>query len=194
MDQLSESTRGRIIAIRAAEPRRKASSIARELDVSRERVRQLLVSLGMETRIRGRSEESLQKARIARREKNRRPEVRAHAREQRRLHPVPDQLRMDRWYRSQYGVSWEQYHLILEEQGGGCALCGCGPDVQLRRMHLDHDHSTGKVRGVLCTGCNTFLGRVEKAGKAYMERLRLYVEGRWGVVDRVMPREGTTGA
>lgn len=58
-----------------------------------------------------------------------------------------------------YGISLEDYEAMLEKQGGVCAACG---DVETRKdtQHLavDHDHSTGVVRGILCQKCNTALG------------------------------------
>ena len=53
-----------------------------------------------------------------------------------------------------YGLSRRDYESILEWQGGGCAFCKRN-DIQ---MHVDHDHSTGRVRGILCHLCNTGLG------------------------------------
>jgi hypothetical protein len=44
---------------------------------------------------------------------------------------------------------------MIEAQGGLCAICA-GP---LDRPHVDHDHETGKVRGILCFNCNAGLGK-----------------------------------
>jgi len=55
-----------------------------------------------------------------------------------------------------YGITLDEYNKLLEKQGGGCAVCGKSPDS--RRLHVDHDHKTGAVRGLLCSGCNTALG------------------------------------
>ncbi len=45
-------------------------------------------------------------------------------------------------------------------QGGVCAVCGNSPNMSKKRggLHVDHDHSTGKVRGLLCESCNVGLG------------------------------------
>lgn len=45
---------------------------------------------------------------------------------------------------------------LLEKQGGLCAVCMKAPVVPC----LDHDHGTGKIRGVLCRGCNLFEGTI----------------------------------
>ena len=61
-----------------------------------------------------------------------------------------------------YGIDSEEYDRILRSQNGVCAICE-QPETHLshgRIVHLsvDHDHDTGKVRGVLCNACNKGLG------------------------------------
>lgn len=46
------------------------------------------------------------------------------------------------------------YERQLAAQGGHCAVCPGKPKT--RRLHIDHDHATGKVRGLLCYSCNRF--------------------------------------
>lgn len=57
--------------------------------------------------------------------------------------------------RKRYGLTIEQFDLLVEEQMGVCPVClgylGDDPCI-------DHDHETGKVRGVLCRKCNLMLG------------------------------------
>ena len=57
---------------------------------------------------------------------------------------------------SRYHLTDEQYIEILKTQGGQCALC------EGNAAHIDHDHKTGRVRGVLCKACNLMLGVFEK--------------------------------
>jgi len=54
-----------------------------------------------------------------------------------------------------YNITLEEYNLILEQQGGKCAMCGRKPNGV--RLHVDHDHSTRVVRGLLCWSCNRLL-------------------------------------
>ena len=53
-----------------------------------------------------------------------------------------------------YGITPEQYALMLEGQGGGCFFC---PTKKGRRLVVDHDHTTGTVRGVLWISHNAAL-------------------------------------
>lgn len=56
-----------------------------------------------------------------------------------------------------YGITPEQYKDMHETQQGKCAICNTEPKTK-RGLHVDHDHGTGKVRGLLCHGCNVALG------------------------------------
>lgn len=50
------------------------------------------------------------------------------------------------------GVDDGTYHAMLRVQGGHCKLCPSTPKT--RRFHVDHDHSSGRVRALLCHRCN----------------------------------------
>jgi hypothetical protein len=61
--------------------------------------------------------------------------------------------------KSRYGISVAEYDRLFEAQAGKCALCdkpplGCGKSV---RLHVDHDHANGAIRGLLCHKCNSAL-------------------------------------
>ena len=64
----------------------------------------------------------------------------------------------------------EQYLKLLTKQKGLCALCH-KPPTRGRQLDADHDHRTGRIRGLLCNPCNLFVGRLEENGdflaKAY---------------------------
>lgn len=74
-----------------------------------------------------------------------------------------------------YGITLEQYNDMADAQGRTCGLCGEVPDTE-RRMHVDHDHVTGKIRALLCHHCNLLLGNAkDSVGRlrqaiAYLER------------------------
>jgi hypothetical protein len=56
--------------------------------------------------------------------------------------------------RHRYGITAAQVDRMIAEQGGVCALCKAAEP-----KHVDHDHATGRVRGILCFGCNGGLGQ-----------------------------------
>lgn len=56
--------------------------------------------------------------------------------------------------RLRYGLTEEGYQLLYELQEGCCAICGESQPV----LHIDHDHDTDIIRGLLCYGCNNGLG------------------------------------
>lgn len=63
--------------------------------------------------------------------------------------------------KSMYGLTLEGYANMLSRQGGTCAACPRSPDQEKHGvLHIDHDHHTGVVRGLLCSNCNTALGLV----------------------------------
>lgn len=57
-----------------------------------------------------------------------------------------------------FGLTPEQYDEMFRAQGGLCAICGKPPSGRRRYLDVDHDHKNGRVRGLLCHLCNTFIG------------------------------------
>jgi Recombination endonuclease VII len=62
--------------------------------------------------------------------------------------------------RKKYGITLEQYQAMLEKQNGVCAVGGehCKSG---RALSVDHDHTTGKLRGLLCGNCNRGIGYLQ---------------------------------
>lgn len=58
-----------------------------------------------------------------------------------------------------YGITQADYEQVHYLQGGGCHLCGRGVD-EVGQLVVDHCHSTGTLRGLLCRDCNMALGYV----------------------------------
>lgn len=81
-----------------------------------------------------------------------------------------------RWRRYSYGVTEQVYQHMWDKQDGLCGNPECGTFIVLntRRCHIDHCHTTGRVRGLLCVKCNLLLGQIEKHA-TYLEGLQLYL-------------------
>jgi len=67
-----------------------------------------------------------------------------------------------------YGITPKEYQNIFKRQNGKCALCKKFPDKH-KCLMVDHNHSTGKVRGLLCKSCNFLVGTFEKRMALLME-------------------------
>lgn len=58
-----------------------------------------------------------------------------------------------------YNLKPGEYDALLLAQGGLCAICRADtPGIRTRSFYVDHDHDTGRVRGLLCHRCNSALG------------------------------------
>ena len=60
-----------------------------------------------------------------------------------------------------YNLSVDEYEQMYAEANGCCQVCGIKEEHLNKRLAVDHCHTTGKVRGLLCTKCNTALGQLE---------------------------------
>jgi hypothetical protein len=58
--------------------------------------------------------------------------------------------------KAKYGISLEDYEALLEGQDGMCAICS---EEGTRQLSVDHCHTTGRIRGLLCDNCNHALGK-----------------------------------
>lgn len=79
----------------------------------------------------------------------------------------------DKYLRKTYGISLEDYQSILSVQGGVCAICKKTPSDNIS-LHVDHDHKTGFIRGLLCYQCNDGLGNF-KDNKELLEKAIRYL-------------------
>lgn len=72
-----------------------------------------------------------------------------------------------------YGISLEEFDLMVTAQGDRCACCGTSePGGSKETWNVDHDHSTGKVRGLLCTNCNHGIGKLGDSIEGLEQALR----------------------
>jgi len=90
-----------------------------------------------------------------------------------------DDANADRYYKANYGVGILHVRGLLEEQNGVCAICKTTGFKMLSGhysgLNLDHCHSTGKVRGLLCHNCNRGLGLFKDSADCLKEAIR-YLE------------------
>lgn len=61
-----------------------------------------------------------------------------------------------------YGLILNDWNELFEKQQGCCAICGTHQSELERKLFVDHDHTTGKLRGLLCSKCNTALGYLQE--------------------------------
>lgn len=74
-----------------------------------------------------------------------------------------------------YGITAEEYKILYEAQGGRCAICRRATGAT-RRLAVDHDHKTGRVRGLLCKPCNRYgLGMFARDNPEIFDRAANYL-------------------
>lgn len=98
-----------------------------------------------------------------RRRNERKPGIRVH------------QVRLN-WLRCAYGLTEDAYVALLVSQDLRCGICREWLDLG-KNTHVDHDHRTGKVRGILCGVCNKGLGQFQDS-VSVLERAIQYLKGR----------------
>lgn len=86
----------------------------------------------------------------------------AYLRAYRQASPVIEKARS---LRADFGISLDAYNAMFAAQGGVCAICS-QPEThkrngKLKALAVDHDHGTGKIRGLLCSDCNTGIGKLK---------------------------------
>jgi len=96
------------------------------------------------------------KARVKRWQQANAEELNAYRRE-RRQDPIVKGRDRAGHLRRKYGITPAEYGQMLARQGGVCFLCGSHPRPPYS-LHVDHDHASGKIRGLLCFNCNYALG------------------------------------
>lgn len=104
----------------------------------------------------------------------RRREMRSQVQDRRRADPVKRRRDLDRRLSRKYGMTEEDFGILWDQQMGRCAICQISFDKD--RPHVDHDHESGEVRGLLCSLCNPGIGffrddsELLDAAAAYLRR------------------------
>ena len=86
--------------------------------------------------------------------------IRENSRKLKGVEPIRQRAK---WLKSSFGISVDQYNDILLLQDNKCAICGRTEELDGKNFAVDHDHKTGKMRGILCKRCNLLLGKFENS-------------------------------
>ena len=76
--------------------------------------------------------------------------------------------------KTRYGLTNEEYYRLAEKQGFKCAICG---RTIGNVLNVDHDHVTGRIRGLLCRYCNVLVDIIETKS-TLLEKVRAYISSR----------------
>jgi hypothetical protein len=74
-----------------------------------------------------------------------------------------------------YGITLQEHQEMYENQGGRCAICKKEGDGKWKKLCVDHNHETGKVRQLLCRRCNMILGQAYDDTSLFSEMI-LYLD------------------
>ena len=74
-----------------------------------------------------------------------------------------------------YNLTIEQYNEMFEKQNGCCAICDKHQSELTQILGIDHNHTTGDVRGLLCTQCNSAIGMVKESIEL-LEKCKQYLQ------------------
>jgi hypothetical protein len=74
-----------------------------------------------------------------------------------------------------YGISVEDYEIMVQAQNGNCGICL----KKTKRLYVDHNHKTKKIRGLLCNTCNSAIGLLQDSPEILMNAAK-YLEGNNG--------------
>lgn len=88
--------------------------------------------------------------------------------------PEKVKLSIRKWNLNKLGFTLELFDEMLNAQGNMCALCG-SDDPGAENWNADHDHKTGKARGLLCWSCNVTLGHIEAKDPGWTDRAKKYI-------------------
>lgn len=106
---------------------------------------------------------------------HRKQAMRERSREWRARNPAAVKKTNLRNHLREYGLTVEEFEAMLLAQSGRCAIC-ITPFAEVKEPHVDHDHKTGAVRGLLCKDCNLVLGCVDDSTDL-LARAIAYLDG-----------------
>jgi hypothetical protein len=99
-----------------------------------------------------------------------------HYRAVMRRNPAVQLADRDRKLQARYGITVDEADALMTARDWCCEICGRGAEAFVRGLCIDHDHRTGRVRGILCPLCNAGIGHLSEnpavlaAARAYLDR------------------------
>lgn len=119
---------------------------------------------------------------------------------------MPEEVRLDRYLRHKFNITYVQYMIVLESQDGVCAICK-RPETVVKNgdkvvaLSVDHNHAccpgprscgkTGCVRRLLCGFCNLAIGAIERVGSTDPFREYLETTFVWPEQEEIVRRVGS---
>lgn len=94
--------------------------------------------------------------------------------------------RRDASLMKKYGITSEVYDQLMLDQNGACAICrsNLAGNINSERLYVDHDHTTGEVRGLLCHPCNVAIGLMKDDPDVLLDAATYLLRNR-----NVLPKE-----
>jgi hypothetical protein len=106
------------------------------------------------------------------------PEMVSMQRVRRRIKKM--NAKIDQDLRYHYDITLERYNELLAKQEGVCAICKkLEVNSRIKRLVVDHDHKTGKIRGLLCHRCNCGIGYMKDDLQLLQMAIEYLRAGRW---------------
>lgn len=84
-------------------------------------------------------------------------------------------IRRNQRLKAEYGITLEQYNIMFAKQNGCCSICGEHASTHSKGLVVDHNHTNGKVRDLLCGLCNKMLGHCRE-NPQILDRASEYLE------------------
>ena len=81
------------------------------------------------------------------------------------------------YLKNNYGLTIEQYNQMFVDQNGICAICN-GKNKNGRNLYVDHNHITGKVRGLLCNNCNCGIGYLKENEDILLKAIKYLIKNK----------------
>jgi len=107
--------------------------------------------------------------------------LRSECKQCRKSRPYDRKVQLNRYLKSAYNITLEDYDAMLAEQNGVCFLCGTDNPGKYGRFSVDHNHETGEVRGLLCNQCNVGLGALQDSPSLLLKAAQYLIDkGHYG--------------